>query len=63
MRRIQESDVRDALKRMKGDKAMGPDGIPIKVWRCLGDIDIVWLTKIFNNICRGPILGYPKRRG
>ena len=31
---------------------MGPDGIPIKVWRCLGDIAIVWLAKIFNNIFR-----------
>ena len=29
--RIQESKVREALKRMKGGKAMGPDGIPIKV--------------------------------
>ena len=36
MRRIQESEVREALKRMKGGKAIGPDGIPIKVWRCLG---------------------------
>ena len=42
--RIQESEVREALKRMKGGKAMGPDGIPIEVWRCLGDIVIVWLT-------------------
>ena len=41
-----------ALKRMKGGKAVGPDGIPIKVWRCLGDIAIVWLTKMFNNIFR-----------
>ena len=31
---------------------MGPDGIPIKVWRYLGDIAIVWLTKMFNNIFR-----------
>jgi hypothetical protein len=50
--RIQESEVREALKRMKGGKAMGPNGIPIKVWRCLGDIAIVWLTKMFNNIFR-----------
>ena len=45
-----EKEVREALKRMKGGKAMGPNGIPIKVWRCLGDIAIVWLTKMFNNI-------------
>ena len=48
--RIQESKVREALKRMKWGKTMGPDGIPIKVWRCLGDIAIVWLTKLFNHI-------------
>jgi hypothetical protein len=41
MRRIQESEVKDTLKRMKGGKAMGPDGIPIEVWRTLGDVAIV----------------------
>ena len=40
----------ETLKRMKGGKAMGPDGIPIEVWRCLGDVAIVWLTKLFNHI-------------
>jgi hypothetical protein len=29
--KIQESEVKDALKRMKGGKAMGPNGIPIEV--------------------------------
>jgi hypothetical protein len=48
--RIQESEVKDAFKRMKGDKAMGLDGIPIEVWRSLGDVAIVWLTKLFNLI-------------
>jgi hypothetical protein len=52
MHRIQESEVKDVLKRMKGGKAMGPDGIPIKVWRILGDVAIVWLTKLFNLIFR-----------
>ena len=33
VRRIQKSEVRETLKRMKGGKAMGPNGIPIKVWR------------------------------
>jgi hypothetical protein len=52
VRRIQESEVKKALKRMKGGKAMGPDGIPIEVWRGFGDIAIVWLTKLFNLIFR-----------
>jgi hypothetical protein len=50
VRRIQESEVKEALKRMKGGKAMGPDGILVEVWKCLGDIAIVWLTKLFNHI-------------
>jgi hypothetical protein len=52
VRKIQESEVKDALKWMKGGKAMSPDGIPIKVWRTLGDVLIVWLTKLFNHIFR-----------
>jgi hypothetical protein len=31
---------------------MGSDGIPIKVWRSLKDVAIVWLTKLFNLIFR-----------
>ena len=52
VRKIQESEVKEALKRMKTGKALGPDNIPIEVWKCLGDIAIVWLTKLFNSIFR-----------
>jgi hypothetical protein len=52
MCRIQESEVKDVLKRMKGGKAIGPDGLPIEVWRNLGDVAIIWLTKLFNLIFR-----------
>jgi hypothetical protein len=52
VRRIQESEVKEALKKMKTGKALGPNDIPIEVWRCLGDITIVWLTKLFNTIFR-----------
>jgi hypothetical protein len=45
---IQEFEVKDALKRMKGSKVMSPDGIPIEVWRSLENVMIVWLTKLFN---------------
>jgi hypothetical protein len=41
VRRIQESEVKDALKRMKGGNAMDPDVIPIDVWRSLRDVAIV----------------------
>ena len=52
----------EALKRMKGGKAMGPDGIPIEVWRCLGDRAIVWLTKLFNLIFRSNKMSEEWRR-
>jgi hypothetical protein len=52
VQRIQESEVKDALKRMKGRMEIGLDCIPIEVWRGLGDIEIVWLTKLFNLIFR-----------
>jgi len=32
MRRISEYEVKEALKRMKSRKAIGPDRIPIEVW-------------------------------
>jgi hypothetical protein len=35
---------------MEGGKVMGPNGIPIEVWRTLRDVMIVWLTKLFNLI-------------
>jgi hypothetical protein len=41
VRRIQESEVKDILKRMKEGKTMDPNVIPIKVWRSLGDVAIV----------------------
>jgi hypothetical protein len=62
MRRIQESEIKDALKRMKGGKGMGPDGIPIKVWRSLRDVAIVWLTKLFNLIFRSNKMSNKWRR-
>jgi hypothetical protein len=50
VRRIQESEVKEVFKKIKIDKVLGPDDIPIEIWRCLGDIAIVWLTKLFNII-------------
>ncbi|KAL6557759.1 Protein Ycf2 [Orobanche minor] len=39
-------------QKMGSKKAEGPDGIPIEVWRCLGERGIDWLTMLFNKIWR-----------
>ena len=40
--RISESEVKEALKRMKSRKA--------EVWRCLGEVGVRWLINLFNKI-------------
>ena len=50
MRRIRPCKVKEALCRMKTRKAVGPDEIPIEVWKCLGEFGIKWLTELFNKI-------------
>ena len=48
--KICRREVRRALGKMKKGKAVGPDGIPVEVWRCLGEegVDILW--DLFNKI-------------
>ena len=45
---ITTEEVEEALKKMGRIKAVGPDNIPIEVWRGLGEEDIRWLTNLFN---------------
>ncbi|MCI4378649.1 hypothetical protein PGIGA_G00218200 [Pangasianodon gigas] len=42
--------VRKALKRMKSGKAVGPDDIPVEVWKCLGEAAVEFLTSLFNRV-------------
>ncbi|RZB91510.1 Carbon catabolite repressor protein 4-like 2 isoform B [Glycine soja] len=37
---------------MSNGKAVGPDNIPIEVWKTLGDRGLEWLTELFNEIMR-----------
>ncbi|XP_024025534.1 uncharacterized protein LOC112092777 [Morus notabilis] len=37
---------------MKKGKAYVLDDIPIEIWMTLGDVRIVWLTKLFNEILK-----------
>ncbi|KAK3548848.1 hypothetical protein QTP70_021035, partial [Hemibagrus guttatus] len=47
---IRKDEVRKALKRMKSGKAVGPDDIPVEVWKCLGEVAVEFLTSLFNRV-------------
>ena len=46
MREIEE--VTKNMQRMKNEKAVGPDDIPVEVWKCLGESALKFLTKMYN---------------
>jgi len=51
MEAIMEAQAKSALKKMKNGKAVGPDNLPIEVWKCLGEEGITFLCEILNKIC------------
>ena len=48
MEKISKEEVRETMKRMKNGKAVGPDDIPVEVWKCLGEIALEFPTKLYN---------------
>ncbi|KAK3545315.1 hypothetical protein QTP70_003668 [Hemibagrus guttatus] len=48
--KIRKEEVRKALKRMKSGKAVGPDDIPVEVWKCLGEAAVEFLASLFNRV-------------
>ncbi|GKB01184.1 retrovirus-related pol polyprotein LINE-1 [Tanacetum coccineum] len=48
--KINQGEVKVALKKMERNKAVGPDQIPIEAWRSLEDEGVKWLTCLFNKI-------------
>jgi len=36
-------ELKEALRRMKSGKAVGPNLIPVKIWKCLGEATVDWL--------------------
>ena len=46
---VSREEVKNALRRMKG-KAVGPDELPVEVWKCMGEMGIKFLTRLFNRL-------------
>ena len=49
---ITAAEVKQAMRKMKKNKACGPDGVPVEVWKALGEAGEQLLRKIFNMVLR-----------
>ena len=49
---ITKEEIRETLKKMSNRKTVGPDQIPVEVWKFMGEVSLEWLTELFNFIFR-----------
>lgn len=56
-------DVKDALIKMKNRKSVASDSLPIDMWKCIGNIGLKWLTKLFNKILSSQRMSDARRKG
>ena len=50
---VSREEVKNALKSIKKGKAVGPDELPVEVWKCIGKMEIKFLTRLFNRLLMG----------
>ena len=50
---VSREEVKNALRRMKKGKAVGPDELPVKVWKCMGKMGMKFLSRLFNRLLMG----------
>ena len=50
---VSREEVKNALRRMKNGKAVGPDELPAEVWKCMGEMGIKFLNRLFNRLLMG----------
>ena len=50
---VRREEVKNALRRMKKGKVVGPDELPVKVWKCMGKMRIKFLIRLFNKLLMG----------
>lgn len=47
---ISEEEMSPALKKVRRGKVVGPDNLPAEVWKCLGEVGVRYLTRVFNKL-------------
>ena len=47
---VNREEVKKAQRRIKKGKSVGPDELPVKVWKCMGKMGKKFLTRLFNRL-------------
>ena len=47
---VSRKEVKNILRRIKKGEAVGPDEFPVEVWKCMAEMVIEFLTKLFNKV-------------
>ena len=50
---VSREEVKNVLRRMKKDKAVESDELPVEIWKCMEEMGINFLTKLFNRLLVG----------
>ena len=50
---VSREEIKNPVRRMKKGKAVGPDELPVKVWKCMGKMEIEFFTRLFNRLLMG----------
>ena len=50
---VSREEVKNTLRRMKKGKVFGPDELPVEVWKCMEEMGIEFLTRLFNKLLVG----------
>lgn len=50
------------MRRMKGDKAVGTDSIPVEAWKSLEELAVVWPTRLFNKLLEEEKMAEERRK-
>ena len=50
---VSKEEVKNAQKRVKKAKGVGPDELPVEVWKCMGEMGTEFLNRLFNKLLVG----------
>ena len=56
LERFYDGDLTKAIIGKSDNKAVGPDGIPFEVYKCLEKVNLSWILNLFNEWWKGGVV-------